>query len=77
MSAGKQHAPREWTLEVCPDCGNHQTAFSLCTHQKQGTGPTGIAFAKFVEVRVLEAEPVERELEKLRAVRIALGADER
>jgi hypothetical protein len=57
--------PREWTLRVCPDCGNETTGFSLCEHQKGGDGPTGIDFDKIVPVRVIEAEPVEREREEM------------
>ena len=65
MSGQEREALREWELRVCPDCGNHLTAFSLCEHQKDGDGPTGIDFDKFTFVRVLEAEPVEREREEM------------
>jgi hypothetical protein len=57
--------PREWTLTVCPICGNHLTGFSLCSHQKGGDGATGIDFDNMVPMRVLEAEPVGRERDEL------------
>lgn len=49
-----QAEPRRWELKACPDCGNAQTAFALCEHQRAGNGPTGIDFEKLVLVAVRE-----------------------
>jgi hypothetical protein len=70
MDEPETASPRRWTLTVCPDCGNEQTGFALCEHQRGGDGPTGIAFEKMLPVRVIEEEPVldlvERLLEECR-----------
>lgn len=49
---------RRFEITVCPDCGNHQTAFALCCHQR--ADGEGLDQSKFVKMWVAPVSELHR-----------------